>query len=200
MFDHRIRPLIDPPLNSLGHTLYKAGIDANTMTLLGFVSGLLAMGMILMGYYLLAFFFLAFNRLADGLDGAIARHSGLSDFGGFLDIVCDFIVYSGVVIAFGFSDPLKLPYSAFLVFSFVGPMVSFLAYAIIAGKRKVQTEKRGKKSFYYLGGICEGAETAFFLMIFCLLPEWFNSLSFVFAVLCWLTTYGRINLAYNDFK
>ena len=127
MFDHRIRPLIDPPLNSLGHYLYKTGIDANTMTLLGFVSGLLAMGMILMANYLLAFFLLASNRLADGLDGAIARHSGLSDFGGFLDIVCDFIVYSGVVMAFGFSDPTKLPYSAFLVFSFVGPMVSFFS-------------------------------------------------------------------------
>ena len=200
MFDHRIRPLIDPPLNRLGKRLNEIGVSANQATIFGFFAGLVAMFLILKQNYLLAAFFLGINRLADGIDGAIARHSGLSDFGGFLDIVCDFLIYSGIVFAFGMVDPSKLPYSSFLVFSFIGPMVSFLAYAIVASKRKVHTEIRGKKSFYYLGGICEGAETTFFLLLFCFFPNSFNFFATVFAGLCWLTTIGRVAIAWNHFK
>ena len=200
MFDHLTRSLIDPPLNSLGKSFHRIGLTANAMTLIGFFCGCLAFLMILLSHYALAAVFLCCNRLADGLDGAIARHSGLSDFGGFLDIVCDFIIYSGLVFSFGLSDSTKLPYSHFLVFSFIGPMVSFLAYAIMANKRKITTERRGKKSFYYLGGICEGTETFAVLLLFCLLPQYFNPIALVFAILCWLTTFGRVYRAWIDFS
>ena len=200
MIDHKVRPLIDPPLNRVGFWLAKKGITANFMTALGFFLGICAIILIIKENFTGALIFLGLSRLADGLDGAIARHSKLSDFGGFFDIVCDFIFYSGFAYAFGFSDPVKLPYSSFLVFSFVGPMVSFLAYAIVAGKREIKTEIRGKKSFYYLGGICEGTETAFFFALFCLFPKSFTFLSMVFAGLCWLTTFGRVYVAWIDFN
>jgi len=51
------------------------------------------------------------NRLADGLDGAIARHTQLSDFGDFLDIVADFTIYSGIVFAFSISQSHYLWYA-----------------------------------------------------------------------------------------
>ena len=55
-----------------------------------------------------------------------------------------------------------------------------------------RSEKRGKKSFYYLGGICEGTETAAVLILFCVMPKHFDIISVVFAIMCWLTTFGRV--------
>jgi len=136
----------------------------------------------------------------DGLDGAIARQSTLSDFGGFLDIVCDFIIYSGIVFAFGMAQPDRLMAVSFLIFSFVGPMSSFLAYAIMAAKNDKHCTKRGRKSFYYLGGLCEGTETAAFLIFVCLFPDWFNPAAYTFGALCWLTTIGRVYMAWNHFE
>ncbi|MCA0371156.1 MAG: CDP-alcohol phosphatidyltransferase family protein [Proteobacteria bacterium] len=199
MLDPYVRPLIDPALNRLGASLAQKGVTPNAMTLTGFGFGLCAIVMVSQDALLWAAVFLALNRICDGLDGAVARHAGLSDFGGFLDIVCDFIVYAGVVFAFGLRHHAHLFYASFLVFSFIGPMVSFLAYAIIAAKRDVTTQKRGKKSFYYLGGLCEGTETTFFLMFFCFFPAYFNAMCVVFGVMCWLTTVGRIYTAWAHF-
>lgn len=199
MLDPYVRPLIDPPLNWAGQILFKRGVSANAMTVFGFVLGICAIFLILNGTYLWAALLIALNRLADGLDGAIARQSGLSDFGGFLDIVCDFVIYAGIVFAFGVSHHAHLFWASLLVFSFIGPMVSFLAYAILAAKKGVTTVRQGKKTFYYLGGICEGTETATFLILFCLFPQAFGPLSVTFSILCWLTTVGRVYTTWVDF-
>jgi phosphatidylglycerophosphate synthase len=149
--------------------------------------------------YTLAACLLLFNRIFDGLDGAVARAAQASDFGGFLDITSDFLIYAGVVIAFGISNPDNLVYALFLVFSFVGPITTFLAYATIAAKRSLTTEDRGKKSFYHMGGICEGTETTFVLLLVCLVPEFFPMTCLIYGVLCWITTIERAYRAWADF-
>ena len=84
----------------------------------------------------LALALLLVNRLADGLDGAVARQTRLTDLGGFLDIVLDFIVYAGMVFAFALADPAANALAAaFLLFAFMGTGSSFLAFAIMAAKR-----------------------------------------------------------------
>jgi phosphatidylglycerophosphate synthase len=199
VLDPYIRPLIDPPLNAIGKRMVVIGVSANMTTVIGFIFGLIAIAMIILQHFSIAAIFIGLNRLADGLDGAVARHTYLSDFGGFLDIVSDFIIYSGIVFAFGVTNPDNLLYAAFLIFSFIGPMTSFLAYAVIASKRKITSSQRGKKSFYYLGGICEGTETGTALILFCLIPQYFSNICVVFGVLCWMTTIGRIYNAWIDF-
>jgi phosphatidylglycerophosphate synthase len=200
MLDSRVRRLIDKPLNLIGVQLDIIGITANSMTVFGFFCGIFSILSIANDNLSYGLFFLCLNRLADGLDGAVARASKLSDFGGFLDIVSDFIIYSGVIFAFAFRDPSQALYSTFLIFSFIGPIASFLAYAIIAAKKDINTEKRGKKSFYYLGGICEGTETAFILILICLVPSIFAEVCIVYGILCWITTAGRVYAAWSDFS
>lgn len=199
MLDAFLRPYIDRSLSKLALALVRVGVTANQVTMLGFIFGLLAMLALAFGYNLCAFLLLCINRFCDGLDGAVARHSKLTDFGGFLDIVCDFIIYSGIVFAFALANPAESTAAAFLIFSFVGPITSFLAYAIIASKRKKITSKRGRKSFYYLGGICEGTETFATLALICLIPEHFTIIAVIYGVLCWTTTVGRIYDAWIDF-
>jgi len=169
------------------------------MTLFGFAAGLLAMGAIFHQHYWVAAILFLLNRIADGLDGAIARHSQTTDFGGILDIACDFIVYPGIVFAFGLADHENLFYASFLIFSFIGPITTFLAYAIVAAKQQKKTSLRGIKSFYHLGGICEGTETAFVLFLICLIPDTFQWVSIIYGTLCWFTTVGRLYQAYIDF-
>jgi phosphatidylglycerophosphate synthase len=199
MLDPYIRPLIDPPLNFIGKRLASAGVTANALTLIGFGLGLVAIVLISLAEYPLAFVFICLNRLLDGLDGAVARHNLSNDFGGFLDIVCDFIIYAGIVFSFGLANPNHLLAAAFLIFSFIGPMSSFLAYAILAAKRHITTTDRGIKSFYHLGGLCEGTETMATLLLMCLIPTHFQVICLVFGVLCWFTTIGRIYQAWRDF-
>lgn len=199
MLDSSARIIIDPPLNYCGNKISALGITANQVTLAGFVCGILACMAILTDSFSLAAFLIILNRICDGLDGAVARNSKLTDFGGFADIVSDFIIYSGIVFAFGFTNPLNLKAALFLIFSFIGPISSFLAYAIIAAKRKKTTEHQGKKSFYYLSGICEGTETALILLAFCIFPSYFSFLAIFYGILCWMTTFGRIYNAWIDF-
>lgn len=194
-----MRTLIDPPLNHLGKRLVSHGVSSNTMTLFGFAAGLLAMGAITHHFYWVAAMLFFINRIADGLDGAIARHSKTTDFGGVLDIACDFIVYAGMVFAFGLADYENLFYASFLLFSFIGPITTFLAYAIVAAKQQKNITTRGIKSFYHLGGICEGTETAFVLLLICFFPDAFAWVAIIYGTLCWFTTAGRLYRAYIDF-
>ncbi len=199
MLDHIIRPLIDPPLNRAGRALAAAGISANAVTLGGFVVGLAAIPAIATGHYLVGLGLLLANRMSDGLDGAVARVRGPTDLGGYLDIVCDFILYSGWAFAFALADPGHAIPAAFLMLSFMGTGSSFLTYAIFAAKRGITTEIRGSKSLYYLGGLTEGTETIMVFVLFCILPQYFAALAYVFAVACWVTTVSRILAAARMF-
>ena len=144
---------------------------------------------------------LLLNRLGDGLDGAVARRRGITDLGGFLDIVLDFIVYAGVVFAFALADPTANALAAaFLIFSFMGTGSSFLAFAVMAAKLGLATEARGRKSLYYLGGLTEGTETLLVFVAFCLFPGAFPALALVYGLLCWLTTLGRILTAWQTLR
>ena len=146
MLDARLRRLIDPPLDRLSAPLVARGISANAVTVAGFALGLGAAAAIAGRAYLLGLALLLLNRLCDGLDGAVARRRGLTDLGGFLDIVLDFLIYAAVPFAFALADPAaNAPAAAFLIFSFMGTGSSFLAYAIMAAKRGVSTELRGQQ-------------------------------------------------------
>jgi phosphatidylglycerophosphate synthase len=201
VLDARLRRLIDPPLDRLSAPLAAHGLSANAVTIAGFVIGLGAALAIAERAYMLGLGLLLLNRLFDGLDGAVARHRGLTDLGGFLDIVLDFLIYSAVPFAFALADPHAnaLP-AAFLIFSFVGTGSSFLAFAIMAAKRGIGTGLRGQKSLYYLGGLTEGTETILAFVLACLWPPLFPWIALVFGLLCWLTTATRITVAVQTLR
>ena len=191
--------MVDRMLGPAGQWLADAGVSANLVTLGGFVCGIGAAGSVALGWNLPAVALLLLNRLLDGLDGAVARAAGGTDLGGFLDITMDFIIYSAIPFAFALRDPANSTAAAFLIFSFVGTGSSFLAYAVIAQKRGISTESRGKKSFFHLGGLTEGTETIIFLVIVTTLPALFIPLAWMFGALCWVTSSSRIAEAYRQF-
>lgn len=199
MIDHALRPAINPGINFLGKHLARIGVKADHITLVGFFLGLLAAFSISQKFYMTGLFFIVLNRLSDGLDGAIARHTSMTDFGSILDIVFDFIFYASIPLAFAFVDEKNTTAGLILLFSFIGTMASFLAYAIVAEKHGMQTSARGRKTFYHMGGICEGFETFLAFTLMCLMPNHFTIIAYVFSILCFLTTIGRIYQARLDF-
>jgi phosphatidylglycerophosphate synthase len=201
VLDARLRRLIDPPLDRLSAPLAAHGLSANAITVAGFAIGLAAVAAIAWRAYLPGLALLLLNRLCDGLDGAVARRRGLTDLGGFLDIVLDFLIYSAVPFAFALADPAANALAAaFLIFSFIGTGSSFLAYAIMAAKRGVATELRGRKSLYYLGGLTEGSETILAFVLACVWPALFPWIALIFGLLCWLTTATRIAVAVQTLR
>lgn len=201
MLDAPIRRHIDPVLDCAGRWLAARGATADGLTVVGFLVGLGAVAALGYGQFQLALALILLNRLADGLDGAVARYSRITDFGGYIDIVCDFLVYAAVPFGFALADPAGNAMAAlFLVLAFVGTSTSFLAFAIMAEKHGIRTNARGAKSFYYLGGLIEGSETMAVFVAMCLWPHAFVWLAYGFGALCWLTTASRVAAARGAFR
>ena len=199
MFDAKLRPIIDQMLDPVGGWLARHGVTANQVTLGGAFFGLLAFVFIAINMPLAGFLLVLLNRLADGIDGAIARSSRQSDFGGYLDMVADFIFYSAIPLAFAISNPENATAACFLCVSFMGTASSFLGFAILAAKHDIKTEVQGKKAFYYLGGLTEGAETMIVLCIMTIWPTHFVFFAWSFGTLCWVTTCSRVYMTYGGF-
>ena len=192
MFDARLRPLVDRILDPVGAFVARRGVTANQVSFAGFGLGIAAAIAVALGFEIAAVVLIIANRVCDGLDGAVARSTGGTDLGAYLDITLDFLFYSAVPFAFAVADPANAMAAAFLIFSFVGTGSSFLAFAIIAQKRGISTEIRGKKGFFYLGGLTEGGETIILLLAMTVMPQWFVYFAFVFGTLCSITAASRI--------
>lgn len=200
MFDAYARKLIDPPLDRLGQGLARQGVAANAVTLVGLAFGLAAAGAIAGGAFMLGLGLILTSRLADGLDGAVARATRKSDFGGYLDIASDFLFYGAVPFGFILHDPTANGIAgAFLLLSFYVNGASFLGYAIIAAKKGMQTRAQGVKSLYYSNGLLEGTETIAFFVLLCVVPTYFMPLAFAFGTLCFATAFLRVWGAYQAF-
>lgn len=193
MLDRQLITAARQPLQKIASGLLASGITANQMTVAGFIAGLTAVPLIITGHTIWALLSILLNRLADGLDGTMARLTGPTDRGAFLDSVFDFLFYSAIPLAFAFAAPEQNALAAaVLIYSFVGTCCSFLAFAVLAAKRGITSTEYPDKGFYYLGGLTEGTETILLFVVMCLFPAWFPVLAYGFAALCLLTIISRI--------
>lgn len=191
MLDPLMRKLIDPPLN-MAARLWPASISANMITFGGGVFGVGCFLAIAGGQFTLALILLLLNRLADGLDGAVARRNTPTDLGAYLDIVADFLLWSLLPLAFIIYRPDNAIAAAVLLSSFAMSMVVFLAYAILAEKRGEASEAQGRKSFFYLAGLVEGTETIGFFALVLTWPTYFPTAAYVFALFVYVSVIDRI--------
>ncbi|MCK7519029.1 MAG: hypothetical protein MZV64_15540 [Ignavibacteriales bacterium] len=81
------------------------------------------------------------NRVLDGLDGLLARmHDKQSDFGGYVDILTDFVVYAALPIGLVAGSPSNERYLAlaFMLASFYVNTASWMYLAAILEKRSAR--------------------------------------------------------------
>jgi len=200
MIDAALLPLQRRAMKPTAEKLAGWGVQADHITLAGFALGALAVPALAFGLTLLALGLIFLNRLADGLDGSVARLEGPTDRGAFLDIALDFVFYALVPLGFAIMNPGAngLP-AAVLIAAFVGTGSSFLAFAVIAQKRGDQANDYPTKGIYYLGGLTEGAETIAVFVAMCLWPALFPILAYAFAAACALTTVMRWRQGWRSF-
>jgi phosphatidylglycerophosphate synthase len=197
MFDRVLLKATKPLVDGLATRIHKGGYNADQVTLAAFGFGMVAAILVALGHSHMALVPLLVGRLLDGLDGAVARLTVPTDRGAFLDITLDFLFYAAVPLAFATVDPVA---AAVLLAAFIGTGTSFLAYAIMAEKRGEKSDVYPSKSFYYLGGLTEGAETVACFTAMCLWPQHFALFAYVYAVLCCVTTATRLWAGWKDFE
>lgn len=201
MFDGALRRMTGPALDACGRAIARTGLGADQVTIIGFSIGIAGAGAIAFGHFIAGLFLILLNRAADGLDGAVARATRLTDRGGFLDITLDFFFYAAVPVAFAIADPGRNSLAAaILLASFLANGSAFFSYAIIAERRGTQTAAQGLKSIYYVAGLAEGAETIAAFAAFCVLPGAFPWLAAGVAGLCLASAFGRLILAWRTFS
>ena len=105
MLDRPARRLLTPALDAVGGRLAAAGVRPLAVTGAGWLAGVGACVAVGFGQWTLGLVLWLVNRLLDGLDGAVARRRGATDLGGFLDIVADFSIYAGFVLAVAIAVP-----------------------------------------------------------------------------------------------
>jgi phosphatidylglycerophosphate synthase len=200
MLDKAIQRALKPLMTRAARSLVRLGLGADAISLAGFAVGMGAAAAIALQHYGVGLALLLISRLMDGLDGAVARATQPTDRGGFLDITLDFLFYASIPLAFAIAEPAQnaLP-AAVLLAAFIGTGSSFLAFAAVAEKRKLQSLAFPDKSFYFLGGLTEATETIAAFAAMCLWPAAFPLIAYGFAVLCGITIAMRIVWGWQRF-
>ena len=198
MFDRRAQALISPLLQAGARTLVQLGVGADVVTWAGFALGLGGAAGIALGSPGLGLALILTSRLADGLDGAVARLTRTTDRGAFLDITLDFLFYASVPLAFALADPARNALAAaVLLAAFIGTGSSFLSMAVLAERRGLTSVDYPHKGLYYLGGLTEAGETLACFALMCLWPAGFAPLALGFAALCSLTLAARLHAGWR---
>ena len=200
MLDRAVQKLIQPLLQAVAGTLVRRRVLADAITWAGFGLGLAAAACIAWQLPLAGLAAMALSRLADGLDGEVARLTRPTDRGAFLDITLDFVFYASIPLAFALADPpANALAAAVLLAAFVGTASSFLAFAVLAERRGLKSLAYPKKGLYYLGGLTEATETLACFALMCLWPAAFAPLALGFAALCGLTLLARVQAGWSMF-
>lgn len=201
MFDDALRPIKDrflvPVSRSVG-----LQVSPTAMTLLSLATGLVSAALLLQQRYGSALAAWLVSRLLDGLDGTIARvHARQSDFGAYLDILCDFVVYLAVPIALVLgrgATTSTLLALVFLLASFYLNAASWMYLAAILEKRRVGASVRGEQTSVSMpDGLIGGSETIAFYSAFILLPQHLVALYGLMAALVVFTAAQRLVWAWR---
>ncbi|MCX6463652.1 MAG: CDP-alcohol phosphatidyltransferase family protein [Pseudonocardiales bacterium] len=205
MFDARARRLLARPLDRAAAALDVPGVTPDRLTVLGLVLGLASAGAAALGWWAAAVLLWWASRLADGLDGPLARRRGGRDAGagGFLDITADFTVYGATVVGVAVGSSAALgdgplwPFLLVLLAYYVNG-AAFLAFSSIA-ERTGRTIDDGR-SLSFLGGLAEGVETVVVHTLWLLLPFWAPQIAVVWAAVVGVSAAHRVVGGYRALR
>lgn len=199
MLDRALRTVKDRAVDPLARAL-GPGVHPSSVTLAALAAGLAAAAALHRGALAAGLALWLLNRLLDGLDGAAARlHRRQSDFGGYLDILCDFAVYAlvPIALALGRDEPRPLVELSLLLASFYLNAASWMYLSALLEKRGAGAEAT---SVVMPGGLIEGTETILLFCLFILFPAVLGPLFAITAALVLLTAAQRLGWAYRNLR
>ena len=200
MLDRYVAPITQAIYDPPGKMLVEKGVSGDIVSLVGFAFGVGAAVAVGLGYTQAAIALLLLNRIIDGMDSAMARAGGMSDFGRYLDITLDFLFYAAFALAFAFASTANALVAAILIFSLLGLGGTVLAYAVIAAGRGMAADATGNLWVDILSELVETSETTLALILLALLPNYFGAIALLFAFFCLVTTIFRVVRAWIAFR
>lgn len=198
MFDHLLRLVKDRLLAPLARAL-GPGWSPTAVTLLACVIGLGAAGAAAAGRFGVGLALWGLNRFLDGLDGTLARvHDRQTDFGGYLDILLDFLVYAvvpvGLVLGASPVAAAWLPLAGLaLLASFFVNAASWMYLSALLERRQAGASARGELTSVTMPpGLVAGTETVVLYSCFFLFPRRLAELFVLMAALVGATIVQRV--------
>lgn len=207
MLDARLREALGPILDLAATRLDRPGVTPDRLTVLGLVTGVASAVTAATQLWWWALALWVVSRLLDGLDGPLARRrGGVADktasspvAGGFLDITADFVVYGSTVlgVAIGATTAYGAdwqPFAAVLLAYYVNG-TALLAFSSAAERSSRRIDDG--RSFSFLGGLAEGAETIAVHTLWLIVPEHASVIAIVWAIVVALSGAQRIVTGYR---
>ncbi len=203
MLDGTTRRLVAPALEALAARVDRPAVTPDRVTLLGLALGLGSAAAAAAAEWVPALVLWLLSRVADGLDGVLARRRTAageppSAAGGYLDITADFLVYGATVagVAVGWGGSL-LPFVAVLVAYYLNG-ATFLAFSSLA-------ERTGRRlddgrSLSFLGGLAEGTETVLVHSLWLVLPGSAGTIAWVWAGVVGVSGLQRMVAGYRALR
>lgn len=195
MLDKHLRQLKEQALTPLAQVTGRY-LHPTSITLLAGGCGVLAGLAGWQGWFEAGLLLWIVNRVLDGLDGTVARlHNKQSDFGGYLDILIDFVLYAFIPALLAWRADTQTHYLAtlLLIGTFYVNAASWLYLSSILERRARGANTQGEMTSVTMpGGVIEGTETALFFGLFFLLPELLIPLFILMSALVWVTVVQRL--------
>lgn len=208
MFDTRLRPLAASVLGRVAAALDRSWVTPDRVTVLGLLTGLASATSSALQWWPTALVLWLLSRLADGLDGPLARRRAARDgvrdagAGGFLDITCDFVVYGATVVgvAVGASAGEGAPWWPFLLvlLAYYVNGTALLAFSSIA--ERAGRTRDDDRSLSFLGGLAEGTETIVVHTLWLAVPAAAAPIAGVWAVVVGVGAAQRVVAGYRALR
>ena len=173
MFDHLLRGTKDRLLAPLASLL--RDVQPNMLSFMALLLGLAAAVAAAGGRWRVGAVLWLANRVVDGLDGSVARLAGTqTDFGGYFDILLDFVVYAAIPLGFAVHsvDRGVLVMAVLLEGAFFVNACSWMYLAAVLEKRASGAGASGELTTVTMPpALIAGFETIVFFTLFFLFPD-----------------------------
>ncbi len=173
MFDHILRGVKDQLLSPFARLL--RGVPPNLISLVALLFGLGAAVAAARAEWGLGLALWLANRLTDGLDGTVARIAERqTDFGGYLDILLDFVVYAAIPVGLAIqtADRAVLIWAVALEGAFFVNACSWMYLSAVLEKRASGARSTGELTTVTMPpALVAGFETVVFFALFFLFPR-----------------------------
>jgi len=200
MFDDAVRARFARAAQPLARRCVAAGVTPGVITGAGVIAGLLAAGAVASGAPLVALLLWIVNRIADGLDGVVARHAGTaSPLGGFWDITLDMTAYSSMVIGFAVAHPEHGVLWSVVLMGYILAITTTLALSA-AAEQLSRTVAAGNRTFQFTRGVAESGETTVVYVLWLLWPSLIAPVGWAWCVILAASAIQRGWLAHRALR
>lgn len=162
--------------------LIKHRVSADMVTFAGIGFALLGLNFLALSQFFAAFICLLLNRLADIMDGRIARRVKITRFGVFLDIFADYTSYALFIWGFILAAPeYNGGAGAFLLTTLAVSAAALLGFSSVSGLnfRKLNRSVLSLCAW----GTLQNIDHFTALILMCLMPRYFVVLAILFGLI-----------------